>query len=42
MFTGTAGVAGFSNQVYAPGPAQVCVLQWTGSTWGNQVCTNFY
>jgi hypothetical protein len=40
-FTGTAGVQYFSNQVYAPGPAQVCVLEWNGSAWGNQVCTNW-
>ncbi len=38
-FTGTAGVSYFSNQVYAPGPAHVCVLQWNGSSWVNQVCT---
>ena len=38
-FTGVADQAAYSNQVYAPGKAQVCVLQWLGSTWGNQVCT---
>jgi hypothetical protein len=41
-FLGSAGVAAYSNQVYAPGPARVCVLQWNGSTWTNQVCTNWY
>lgn len=38
-FTGTAGVQYYSNQAYAPGAAHVCVLEWTGSTWANQVCT---
>jgi Protein of unknown function (DUF2690) len=38
-FQGAANVGFWSNQVYAPGQAQACVLQWLGSSWGNQVCT---
>jgi hypothetical protein len=41
QFAGTSGVQYHSNQVYAPGPAHACVLEWTGSAWGNQVCTNW-
>jgi hypothetical protein len=42
QFTGTAGVPVFSNQVYAPGAAHVCVQQWNGSSWVNQVCTPWF
>jgi hypothetical protein len=38
---GTAGVQYFSNRVYAPGAAHVCVEEWNGSSWVNQVCTNW-
>jgi hypothetical protein len=41
-FNGTAGVQYFSNQVYAPGAAHVCVEQWNGSSWVNQVCTHWF
>jgi hypothetical protein len=42
QFTGTAGVQYFSNQVYAPGAAHACVLEWNGSAWANQACTNWF
>jgi hypothetical protein len=41
-FAGTARAQYFSDQVYAPGAAHVCVEEWTGSTWDNQVCTNWF
>jgi hypothetical protein len=41
QFSATAGVQYYSDQVYAPGAAHACVLQWNGSTWTNQVCTNW-
>jgi hypothetical protein len=41
-FQGTANVGYFSNQVYAPGAAHVCVLEWNGSSWVNQVCTPWF
>jgi hypothetical protein len=41
QFTGTAGVQYYSNQVYAPSSARACVLEWTGSSWGTAVCTNW-
>lgn len=39
LFAGTSGTQYYADQVYAAGAAQACVLEWTGSTWGNQVCT---
>lgn len=40
-FQGSAEVQYYSNQVYSPGPAQACVLEWNGSSWTNQLCTNW-
>jgi hypothetical protein len=39
QFTSTANAQYYSNQVYAPGPARACILQWNGSSWVNSVCT---
>lgn len=38
-FQGVAGVGFYSNELYSPGPARACVLEWNGSQWTNQVCT---
>lgn len=39
QFPATAGTQYYSNQVFAPGPAQSCVQQWSGSAWTNTTCT---